>query len=88
MKKAERILVFNKYGGKCAYCGCELQKGWHVDHIQAIRRGDSDKSIEMMNKARNTPLVRGENSIENYNPSCRSCNIWKSTYSIENSRAV
>lgn len=29
----------------------------------------------------------GANSIENYNPSCRSCNATKSTYTIEEFRA-
>lgn len=38
MKKSDRELVFNKYGGRCAYCGCELQKGWHVDEIEPVRR--------------------------------------------------
>lgn len=38
MRKAERETVFNKYGGKCAYCGTELQKGWHVDHMEPCQR--------------------------------------------------
>lgn len=38
MKKSEREIVFNKYGGKCAYCGCDLHKGWHVDHLEPVSR--------------------------------------------------
>lgn len=38
MKKADRQKIFDKYGGRCAYCGCELQKGWHVDEIEPVRR--------------------------------------------------
>ena len=38
LKKSEREIVFNKYSGRCAYCGCELGKGWHVDHIKAVVR--------------------------------------------------
>src|SRR3990167_10865210 len=38
MKKSEREIVFNKYGGRCAYCGTELVKGWHVDEIEPVRR--------------------------------------------------
>lgn len=38
MKKADRQRVFDKFGGKCAYCGCELTKGWHVDELQPCRR--------------------------------------------------
>lgn len=80
MTKSERDIVYNKYGGRCAYCGCELQKGFHVDHIVPLRRNESDFSIQRYNK------VRGEDSIENYNPACRRCNIWKSTFSIEQFR--
>ena len=86
MNKKDRELIFNKYGGKCAYCGCELKKGWHVDHIIAARRGDSDLRIERLNKFSSSEIVRGKNEIENYNPSCRQCNIWKSTLSIEKFR--
>ena len=28
--------VFDKFGGRCAYCGCELGERFHVDHIQAV----------------------------------------------------
>lgn len=38
MNKTDRQKVFDKYGGRCAYCGCELQKGWHVDEIEPVRR--------------------------------------------------
>lgn len=38
MKKANRELIFKKYDGRCAYCGCELQKGWHVDEVEPVRR--------------------------------------------------
>lgn len=38
MKKSDRLKIFNKYGGRCAYCGCPLQNGWHVDEIEPVRR--------------------------------------------------
>lgn len=38
MKKSGRQLIFSKYGGKCAYCGCDLEKGWHVDELEPCRR--------------------------------------------------
>lgn len=38
MKKGEREIIFNKYGGRCSYCGDPLQKGWHIDHAEAIER--------------------------------------------------
>jgi hypothetical protein len=28
-----------KFGGMCAYCGCELpEKGWHADHVEPVLR--------------------------------------------------
>jgi hypothetical protein len=60
MKKEDRQKIFDKYGGRCAYCGCELQKGWHVDEIEPVRRlykfvrghwsngGNSDMSEEQL----------------------------------------
>jgi len=38
MKRKVRQLIFEKFGGKCAYCGCELKKGWHVDEMLPVRR--------------------------------------------------
>lgn len=74
--KKYREIVFNKYKGRCAYCGCELSKGWHVDHIQPIVRNWIDGGCE---KPEN-------NNLENMNPSCASCNIQKNSYTLEQFR--
>lgn len=81
MNKKEREVVFDKFGGKCAYCGCELQKGWHVDHIQPAFHNWSDEDIK-----KHLKQDRGQNKIENYNPACPRCNRWKGTWSIEQFR--
>ena len=76
MTKKERELIFNKYNGKCAYCGCELKKGFHVDHIEPIVRNWLNGTCE-----------KPENeNLENYNPSCPSCNIQKNSYTLEQFR--
>lgn len=36
--KSVRAQVFNKYGGKCCWCGEVLQNGWHVDHREPVVR--------------------------------------------------
>lgn len=86
MKKQEREFIFNKYGGRCAYCGCELPaKGWHADHIEAIVRefayvsGKGFKSTGTCQKPEN-------NVLQNYNPSCASCNIQKNSFTLEQFR--
>ena len=38
MKNKDREIIFNKYDGRCAYCGDPLQKGWHVDELLPCRR--------------------------------------------------
>lgn len=115
MKKSEREIVFNKYGGKCAYCGCELQKGWHVDHVEPCRRERKWISGGFYDKFTGALLKKGcpdenlegffdlyewkegrwvdngftnpdANHIDNYFPSCPSCNINKHGDTIEQFR--
>ena len=43
MKKTTREIVYQKYGGKCAYCGNEITlKEMQVDHILPKRLGGAD----------------------------------------------
>lgn len=77
-KKELRIAVFNKYGGRCAYCGCELQDKWHRDHLIPIRRdykGSNCKHPE-------------HDTFENSMPACASCNINKHSMSLEEFRRL
>lgn len=90
MKKVDRQKVFDKYGGRCAYCGCELQKGWHVDEIEPIRRNWEyvKDSSGFKNKKKYTDCVHPERlNIGNQNPACASCNINKHSMSLEEFRS-
>lgn len=60
MKKSERELVFNKYGGRCAYCGCELQKGWHIDHHEPVRRKTKTRHQHWKHKTTGEILEQNE----------------------------
>jgi 5-methylcytosine-specific restriction endonuclease McrA len=113
MTKKERQIVFDKFGGKCAYCGCELIKGWHVDHLApVVRRNKTIKGGYYINKSTQERVrlmsVDEDNAhehlwiedkvvpagfdspendtIENCNPACASCNIQKSSNSLEGFR--
>lgn len=95
MKKADRQKVFDKYGGKCAYCGCDLEKGWHVDHVEPCRRITRLESVEQPEGVypRYKWVERfvgyanpDANHIDNYMPSCPSCNINKHGDTIEGFR--
>jgi len=70
--KRVRKIVYEKYDGKCAYCGTELFDVFTIDHIIPKRR-NMDYS----------QLPTGKDEIENYNPCCYSCNSSKSSFSIE-----
>lgn len=95
MTKKERNIVFEKYGGKCAYCGCELQKGWHVDHLDSCRRLTED--VQVLQPEGVYPRYKyvtkfvgyanpNAHHIDNYMPSCPSCNINKHGDTIEEFR--
>lgn len=75
--KRQREAVFNKYGGRCAYCGCELTlRTMQVDHIKAVYTS----SLE------NDGVETQDDNLENLNPSCRQCNFYKGTLDIEQFR--
>ena len=75
--KRQREAVFNKYGGRCAYCGCELTlRTMQVDHIKAVYAS----SLE------NNGVETQDDSLDNLNPSCRQCNFYKGTLDIEQFR--
>jgi 5-methylcytosine-specific restriction endonuclease McrA len=38
ISKKIRQKIYDKYDGHCAYCGCILEKGWHVDELLPVRR--------------------------------------------------
>jgi 5-methylcytosine-specific restriction endonuclease McrA len=77
MKVKDRQFIFDKYGGRCAYCGCELNKGWHVDHIEPV---DRCLLTNQMTKPE-------RDVIENMMPSCPSCNNYKHSFPLETFRS-
>lgn len=65
--------VFNKYGGRCAYCGCELIDKWQVDHATS----------KHMWRYVNNNSPSDVNDISNLMPTCVPCNHYKRELSIE-----
>ena len=86
--KKDREIIFNKYGGKCAYCGEPLQKGWHVDELLPVKRNhkyDKNKQKFVWDGTYEHPERL---NINNQMPSCPSCNINKHSGSIEEFRSL
>lgn len=79
--QSKRKLIYNKFNGKCAYCGCDISlKEMQIDHLVPLYRNDSDEQLNKWGK------IRGTNDISNLMPSCRSCNHYKSTMDLEQFR--
>lgn len=85
LSKVERATLRGKFGGRCAYCGCELGERWHADHIESVERklarvnGRVVSTSEMWRPERDT--------IDNLNPACAPCNIDKHCMTLEGWRS-
>lgn len=93
LTKKQRQAVWDKSGGKCWYCGCDLpEKGWHADHFEPVIRElervmnppGSKYSHKMVC---NGKMHKAENdNIDNMVPSCAPCNNFKFTFPVEDFR--
>jgi len=80
-KETERELIFKKTNGRCAYCGCELKTGWHLDHVIPARRDFDRGKLKKINY-KNKELDSADNKFA----ACPSCNINKHSMPIEEFR--
>ena len=63
--KAERLQVFNKYGGYCAYCGKKIEyKDMQVDHMVPLRLGGADDVKNYMPACRRCNHYKRGSSLE------------------------
>lgn len=85
MNKA-RQAIWDKSGGKCWYCGCDLpEKGWHADHFEPVTR--KLKYVPGVGVRATGDCYHPENdNEENKVPSCASCNIQKHSMPLETFR--
>lgn len=71
----QRHQIYKKYDGRCAYCGCEIEyKDMQIDHLIPLRNWDGSHTEEELW------------SIENLMPSCRQCNYYKRSNTLQNFR--
>ncbi|MFH7808803.1 HNH endonuclease [Acinetobacter sp. BSP-153] len=82
LTKQQRTDLKMKFGGHCAYCGCELGDKWHADHIEAVKR--DLEFIPGVGLRTTSEMLRPQNdTLENMNPACVPCNTNKSSMSLE-----
>ena len=73
ISKKTREAVWNKYNGRCAYCGREIAyKDMQVDHFRPLRAWDTEDA--------------GTDDISNLMPACRMCNHYKRANTLETFR--
>ena len=89
LTKKQRAELRMKFGGRCAYCGCELpEKGWHADHVEAVLR-KSEQCMKAAAKGIFKLKATGEfyrpeaDRLDNLFPACAPCNLLKTSYSLE-----
>lgn len=71
MNKSTRLKVYEKFGGRCAYCGKQIElKEMQVDHIVPLRLGGAD-SFENYN-----PACR----LCNHYKRATSLDVWRSVF--------
>jgi hypothetical protein len=86
MTAAKREALRMMFGGRCAYCGCELTGKWHADHVEAVNR---DGNFVRGKWKLNGKLRRPENDREdNLYPACVRCNILKGATNVEGFRSM
>lgn len=96
LTKQQREQLRLKFGGKCAYCGIELGKGWHADHIEPVVRDwefvrDEHGQLKTKNGVTVTRqtgkmLHPKHDTPDNLFPACAPCNIDKGTCLLEDWR--
>ncbi|MDG9858521.1 HNH endonuclease [Pseudomonas nitroreducens] len=71
--KVQRAELREKFGGRCAYCGCELGERWHADHFEPVIRLDDERIAENLQN----------HTIGNMMPACVPCNLSKGRQTLE-----
>ena len=83
----QKAKLRQKYGGKCAYCGGDLDR-MHADHRDPVIRIDRDPWGKPL-PAQDRRMIYGErNTVENMEPACAPCNLHKGGMKLEEWRAT
>lgn len=85
LTKAQREQVRQMFGSRCAYCGEPLPERWHADHVEPVVRKLLTKrtTYGTYRLVSGDPIHPERDTIENFMPSCPSCNISKHSMTLE-----
>lgn len=91
--KRIRELVYQKYDGHCAYCGCSLEyKDMQVDHMTSIAHNAHEEAIANYKQTGKwkwgaDDAHNQDDSLDNLMPACRQCNFYKQEADLEGFRS-
>lgn len=67
LTSGERLGVYDKLGGHCAYCGCEIGLDeMQVDHITPLRKGGADVLPNMFPACRSCNHYKSSLDVEQF----------------------
>lgn len=67
LNKKERMLIYEKCNGHCAYCGCDLKfSEMQVDHIMPLRRNGADSIENMLPACRKCNHYKSTYTLEEF----------------------
>lgn len=65
MPKVDRKAVYEKYGGRCAYCGRKIDiKDMQTDHLKPQRQGGTDEIDNLMPSCRRCNHYKRANPLD------------------------
>ena len=65
--RAVRLLVLQKYGSRCAYCGCYLEyRDMQVDHLHPVKKGGDDTLDNFMPACRSCNHYKESFTLEQF----------------------
>lgn len=86
--KAQREALRAKFDGRCAYCGGDLGRAMHADHLEPCIRVTRDPWSRPL-PADQCYMVKPErNTVANMMPACAPCNLHKGGYTLEGWRDI
>ena len=83
--KRQKDVLRAKFDGRCAYCGCLLDK-MHADHLEPVIRLHTDAWGKPLPTAEKRFMKPERNTVANMMPSCGPCNLHKGGYTLEHWR--
>jgi hypothetical protein len=92
LTQRQRTALRMKFGGFCAYCGCELGPRWHADHVKAVERvlvvDEAARRQFGVWRLKQTGEVHRPHldTVDNLFPACAPCNLYKGVFSVEEFR--